>query len=224
MKHLLLIEDDVHLMKINEEFLSAFGYRITKAYCLREAEQALQEEVPDLIVMDVMLPDGDGMEFCEKLRRTLTVPMLFLTGKGTARDIVEGLHHGGDDYLTRPYDLEEFQARVEALLRRADMYKPSNRITVGILSFDRYASLAYANDEVLNLTKNEFGILLYLANHLGQVVSKEELHHAIWGQEVLANYTAVWSTVSRLKKKIAPYEDRVFIESNHDGYAFVLLK
>ena len=119
MKKILLVEDNEHIMRINAEYLSGRGYELEKAYSLRQAEEKIAKGEPDLIVLDVMLPDGDGIRFCGELRKEHHMPILFLTAKVQKADIIAGLGQGGDDYLTKPYDLDEFGMRIEALLRRA---------------------------------------------------------------------------------------------------------
>ncbi|MCR5262645.1 MAG: response regulator transcription factor [Clostridiales bacterium] len=217
MKSLLLIEDNVHLMAINREFLEDSGYRVYEAYDLAEARLRLSENVPDLIVLDVMLPDGNGVEFCRQLRLTMDIPVLFLTAKASDLDIIEGLKSGGDDYVAKPYDLSVLLAHIEAILRRSKGGQASE-LRVGVLSFDIGLSQAFVDGTLLNLSAKEYGVLLYLAKKKGELVVKDELYKAVWGQDMIADSAALWTAVSRLNKKISRYARSFFIESTHKGY------
>ena len=230
MKKLLLVEDNEHLMAINADFLEESGYQVTKAFTLKEAERCLSESAPDLLVLDVMLPDGDGVSFCSRIRRDTDLPVLFLTAKSSPADIVNGLREGGDDYLTKPYDLNVLAAHIEALLRRSvprarkEDRPERTKIRIGPLLFDAPVSLAYADGRLLNLTAKEYGILFVLAKRHDSVVPAEELYRAVWGQDMLSDNSALWTAVSRLKKKIAPYAHRFALESSHKGYMLTIRK
>ena len=243
MKKLLLVEDNEHLMAINADFLEESGYQVTKAFTLKEAERCLSESEPDLLVLDVMLPDGDGVSFCSRIRRETDLPVLFLTAKSSPADIVNGLREGGDDYLTKPYDLNVLAAHIEAcrqrtlakgefeaLLRRSvprarkEDRPERTKIRIGPLLFDAPVSLAYADGRLLNLTAKEYGTLFVLAKRHDSVVPAEELYRAVWGQDMLSDNSALWTAVSRLKKKIAPYAHRFALESSHKGYMLTIRK
>ncbi len=224
MEKILLVEDNEHIMDINSRYLTTMGYCVEKAYSARQAETMIRESLPDLVVLDIMLPDGDGISLCRSIRKYRSVPILFLTAKVTEKDIIAGLENGGDDYLTKPYDLNVFGTRVKALLRRAGKSLPENQsYTVGPLLFDIVRAQASVGDFDLKLSSKEFGILLFLAQHRGAPVSKEELYHSIWGYENESDGSALWTTVSRLKKKIESFEDLFYIDSDHDGYELVVI-
>ena len=223
MEKILLVEDNEHIMDINARYLTSMGYSVEKAYSARQAEDMLRENLPDLVVLDIMLPDGDGISLCCSIRKYRSVPILFLTAKVTEKDIIAGLENGGDDYLTKPYDLNVFGTRVKALLRRAGKILPENQsYTVGPLLFDIVRARASVGDFDLNLSSKEFGILLFLAQHRGAPVSKEELYRSIWGYENESDGSVLWTTVSRLKKKIESFEELFYIDSDHDGYELVV--
>ena len=226
MKNLLLVEDNAKLMDINREFLEDSGYSVTAAFSLAEAEERISERLPDLIVLDIMLPDGDGIEFCRKLRLKTNVPVLFLSAKSNDSDIIEGLRRGGDDYMTKPYNLSVFLAHIEALLRRSGMQpdiSESNTLTAGPIVFDLTYSQVFVSDTLLTLAAKEYGILLCLARNANREISKEELYRSVWGQDMHEDSTALWTAVSRLKKKITPYGSSFFIESTHSGYTLVIV-
>ena len=175
-------------------------------------------------MLDVMLPDGDGIALCAEIRKQRGTPILFLTAKAADRDVVSGLESGGDEYLTKPYDLDVFGARVKALLRRAGRVLPQNRIfALGPLQLDIVQSQAFAGKDSLNLSRIEFGLLLYLAQNRGRSLSRDELYRAVWGLEGEENGTMLWTAVSRLKRKIAPYEEDFYIDSDHSGYELIVV-
>ena len=223
METILLVEDNEYIMDINSRYLASQGYAVEKAFSVREAERVLLRMVPDLIVLDVMLPDGDGMDLCARIRRTRNTPILFLTARVTGSDVVAGLERGGDDYLTKPYDLDVFGSRVKALLRRAGKALPEGQVFfVGPLRLDIIRGRAFVGERDLNLSGKEFGVLLYLAQRRGAPVSREEMYRAVWGQYDGDDRSAIWPMVSRLKKKLAPYEALLYIESDHSGYELVI--
>lgn len=224
MEKILLVEDNEYIMDINDRYLTNMGYRIEKAYSARAAENLLAESQPDLVVLDIMLPDGDGIALCRSIRRYRSVPILFLTARVADRDVIEGLESGGDDYLTKPYDLTVFGSRVKALLRRAGKALPENQsYTVGPLRFDIVRGQVSVENKELNLSSKEFGILLYLAQHRGVPVSKKDLYRSIWGYTNECTGQVLWTTVSRLKKKIEPFELLFYINSDREGYELVVI-
>jgi DNA-binding response OmpR family regulator len=235
MKKILLVEDNEHIMDINEWFLKSKGYDIDKAYSLKEADECLKKSLPDVIVLDIMLPDGDGVEYCERIQKKNPIPVLFLTAKTGKKDMMEGYKRGGNDYLTKPYDLEMLEVRIEALMRLSEntvkkdqMINDISRNVIslksGALSFDPVASTLTVSGEKLSLSTKEFGILYCLAKRKGKQVTKEELLKEVWELEPDSDSSFLWSTIYRLKKKIAPYQDRFYIESDHSGYELVVIE
>ena len=118
MAHILLVEDDSDIMRINQNFLEKEGYDVHCADSVQQAAFLLEECAPDLVLLDVMLPDGDGMDFCGILRQKTQAPVIFLTARDENDDVIRGFRSGGDDYITKPYDLNVLKARIEAQLRR----------------------------------------------------------------------------------------------------------
>ena len=119
MAHILLVEDDTDIMRINREFLEHEGYTVHCADSVQAASFQLEESIPDLVLLDVMLPDGNGMDFCRLLREKTQAPVIFLTARDESDSVIMGFRNGGDDYITKPYDLNVLKARIEAQLRRS---------------------------------------------------------------------------------------------------------
>lgn len=223
MDTILLVEDNEQIMEINEWYLTQHGYKTEKAYTVAQARELLRHSSPDLIILDVLLPDGDGLSFCTEIRRTHSMPILFLTGVVTDKDVMSGYRNGGNDYITKPYDLDMLGVRVEALLTYAKGIKPKGQDhTFGPLRFDIIKSEAFVNGEALNLSQNEFRLLYFLAQRHDVTVPKEALFREVWGMETGADGPMLWTAVSRLKKKIAPYVELFYLDSDHSGYSLII--
>lgn len=216
MSTILLVEDNPHIMKINTEMLSLHGYEVLKAMTVSEAWKQLQWHPIDLIVLDIMLPDGNGVELCRELKKRYpTIPILFLTALGENQDIVEGLRAGGDDYLPKPYDLEVLVARVEARLRSTS---DSRRyVCYSCLKLDTVSLSGYVNNRNILLTQKEFTVLLLLVRNAESKVSQFELMKEVWGTESEAENRALWTLISRLRKKLKKEETRLEISSLRGG-------
>lgn len=198
---ILLIEDNLDIMKINCSALAMCGYRILEAASIEQGQALLGQETFDLIILDIILPDGSGLDFCDKVRKKSEIPILFLSALGENQDIVIGLTRGGDDYLPKPYGLEVLLARVNALLRRT-CHKPEAVITIGELSLNTFTRRAMIGGEDILLTPKEFAILLYLVQNAGEKVPAEQLYEVAWGQPMMEDANAVRVAISRLRDKI----------------------
>ena len=154
MSTILLVEDNPHIMKINAEALTMYGYEVLRAATAAECRDAMRWHPVDLVVLDIMLPDGNGVELCRELKESYHVPILFLSALGESRDVVEGLRAGGDDYLAKPYDLEVLAARIDARLRQERA--KSRYVSYGNLRLDTLSCCGYLGDTDLLLTQKEF--------------------------------------------------------------------
>ena len=159
-KLILLVEDNPHIMAINDAALHMRGYRTLQAETAHKCRELLCFHAVDLIVLDILLPDGDGVALCREIKQEYDVPILFLTAMGENEDIVKGLTAGGDDYLTKPYDLEVFMARVEARLRAA--HPKERAVRLGPLRMNLLSGRAYIGETDLNLTQKEFAAHLQI--------------------------------------------------------------
>lgn len=215
MSTILLVEDNPHIMKINTEFLLMQGYDVLKAETSEEAREKLKWHAIDLIVLDIMLPDGNGVELCRELKGQYYIPILFLTALGENRDVVEGLRAGGDDYLAKPYDLEVLAARIEARLR--SVMENRRYFCYGCLRLDTLSLAGYVNSKNIMLTQKEFTVLLLLAQNAERKVGQEELMREVWGAGTDTEKRALWTLISRLRKKLNSEESRLEISSLRGG-------
>lgn len=216
-KLILLVEDNEQIMRGNERMLARRGYGVVTALTLDEAHQAVMAQMPDLIVLDIMLPDGSGLDFMAELRRRSQVPVLLLTGLTTPEDIVRGLTVGGDDYLAKPYDFGVLLARVEALLRRAEQIP--EKLTRDRLSLDVAAGAATLDGTDLLLTQKEFALLLIFTQNEGRFISVEYLYEKVWKHPMAGDSQALKKTLHRLREKIEGSGWRIEW-SRGEGYCF----
>ena len=215
MSTILLVEDNPHIMKINAQLLTLRGYQVLQAETAAQAREQLRWHPVDLIVLDILLPDGSGLELCRELKAQRPIPILFLTALGENQDVVEGLRAGGDDYLSKPYDLEVLVARIEARLRAAEEVR--RYFGYGGLKLDLLTMTGYVNGKDIQLTQKEFTALLLLARAAERKVSQEELMEALWGPDAHAESRALWTLISRLRKKLNSQESRLEISSLRGG-------
>lgn len=215
MSTILLVEDNPHIMKINAQLLTLRGYQVLQAETAAQAREQLRWHPVDLIVLDILLPDGSGLELCRELKAQRPIPILFLTALGENQDVVEGLRAGGDDYLAKPYDLEVLVARIEARLRAAEEVR--RYFGYGGLKLDLLTMTGYVNGKDIQLTQKEFTALLLLARAAERKVSQEELMEALWGPDAHAESCALWTLISRLRKKLNSQESRLEISSLRGG-------
>jgi len=217
---ILVVEDDRLLAKVLCDNLSLEGFDVKRAADARSAVNIVRDFVPDLIVLDVMLPDRSGFEVFDTLHQGGRTPVIFLSARGATADKLQGLRLGADDYVTKPFELQELLARIHAVLRRARV--SADLITLGDVTVDFKAQTARKGSEVVHLTHREFELLQYLAARAGRVVYRNELLRAVWGYHDNSAYTrAVDHAIARLRKKIEAEPDapRFILTVHGDGYS-----
>lgn len=204
----LLVEDNVRLNEINRRALEKQGLTVLTALTLAEARRHLATHTPEVILLDVLLPDGDGIDFCAEIRDITDAHILFLTSRIEHADKIRGLNTGGDDYITKPYRLEEMLSRVSVALRRRDIEKKSIEkvaITCGPLLLDIIAFQAFCKGNDLLLTNKEFSVLLLFVQNKEKQLLTEWLYETVWRQPMIGNSQSIKTIVSRLRKKLEPY-------------------
>jgi len=225
----LVVEDDPSIAAGLAENLRAEGFSVDTVHDGDHAVEWFEREHCDLIVLDVMLPGRDGFEVCRTLRaRAILTPVLFLTARGDPADRVRGLEAGGDDYLAKPFHLQEFLLRVRAILRRWEWYKASTASAPATLRFGgnevdfRTFRGRSSTGEVQELTEKEAMILKVLAEKPGEIVSREDLLERVWGYDVFPSTRTVDNFILRLRKRFErdPANPRHFLTVWGVGYRF----
>lgn len=212
MKKILIVDDEKPISDIIKFNLTKEGYDIVTAFDGREAVTIFEEEKPDLIILDLMLPELDGLEVAKEIRKTSHVPIIMLSAKDSEFDKVIGLEIGADDYVTKPFSNRELLARVKAHLRRTETIEAavaeenassgSQELTIGNLQILPDAFVAKKHGKEVELTHREFELLHHLANHMGQVMTREHLLETVWGYDYFGDVRTVDVTVRRLREKI----------------------
>lgn len=201
---LLIVEDEEHIRQQLASTMKQQGYAVDQAKDGREGSFMLREYPYDLAIVDLGLPELSGIEVIQQARQQgKTLPILILTARGDWQDKVEGLESGADDYVVKPFHMEEITARVNALLRRSSG-KASSKTTFGPLQLDTTAKLATINGEPMTLTSYEYNTLEYLAHHAGKVISKTELTEHLYDQDFDRDSNVIEVFIGRLRKKIDP--------------------
>lgn len=211
MKKILIVDDEKPISDIIKFNMTREGYEVVTAFDGREALSMFAAELPDIVILDLMLPEIDGLEVAKTIRKTSNVPIIMLSAKDSEFDKVIGLEIGADDYVTKPFSNRELQARVKALLRRSefsetqmDLELPATAgaLTIGSLTILPDAFIAKKNGKELELTRREFELLYHLAKHLGQVMTREHLLETVWGYDYFGDVRTVDVTIRRLREKI----------------------
>ena len=231
MDKILVVEDDQTLQETLAYNLNKQGYEVLTTADGKSAIEIAHQSEPDLIVLDIMLPVMDGFEVCRILRQEINVPILMLTAKDDEIDRVIGLEMGADDYITKPFSMREFLARVKAQLRRVRLIREEmhndnsltqESIDFGNLTLDLNRREVLLNAKPLSLKPKEFDLLLFLARHRGQVLSREFLLERVWGWEFIGGSRTVDVHIRWLREKIEefPSEPKRIITVRGTGYRF----
>lgn len=222
---ILVVDDEALLVKGIRFNLQNEGYEIITGSDGLEAVQLVTEQHPDLVVLDVMMPNMDGLTACAKIREFSDVPIILLTAKTDAMDKLIGFDHGADDYLTKPFNILELKARIRALLRRAGSSEKKvsgNLLTIGSISLDLDARNAYRSGELVDLTAKEFDVIEFLMRNPNRVYSREALLDTIWAYEYRSDIRTVDVHIRRLREKLEeePAQPRYIMTKWGVGYYF----
>ena len=205
MIRILVVEDEQSISNLIAMNLKKAGYFCQCVYDGAAAADIVEKEYFDLILLDVMLPEIDGFELMIYIK-TFDVPVIFLTAKASVADRVKGLRLGADDYLTKPFEIVELLARVEAVLRR--YHKTENMLTIGDIVIDTASRIVWRNHQPVNLTKKEYELLLLFVRNKNIALYRETIYERIWGEEYYGDSRTVDLHVQRLRKKVG-LEDKI---------------
>ncbi|MPZ49755.1 MAG: response regulator [Dehalococcoidia bacterium] len=221
--HILVVDDEPTLVATIKYNLEREGYRVMSAADGAEALEIARAERPALIILDLILPGLPGLEVCRLIRQEMRMPILMLTAKADEIDKVTGLALGADDYMTKPFSMRELLARVQALLRRAELPAPQEDVLIsGDLRIDLQRRQVYRKGEALALKPKEFELLLYFMRHRGRAFSREDLMNGVWSYEFGGDSRTVDVHVSWLRQKIEdePAKPTRLITLRGMGYRF----
>jgi two-component system, OmpR family, response regulator len=204
--HILVVDDEANIRDLLSIALRHVGFEVTTADTCLAAQNIVVKQAPDLLVLDVMLPDGDGIELCQRLRRDgMRAPVLFLTARDATEDKVRGLTVGGDDYVTKPFSLEELVARVRAVLRRVQGDENvSKALSFADVVLDDDSHEVRRDGHIVNLSPTEFKLLRFLIANAGRVLSKAQILDHVWQYDFDGDANVVETYVSYLRKKLDP--------------------
>ena len=222
---LLLIDDDARLTAMVSDYLHGAGYAVVSAGSLAAGRRLLQSESYDALVLDLMLPDGDGLELCSELRanpRTRALPLLMLTARGEALDRIVGLELGADDYLPKPFEPRELLARLKALLRRAQPQAGDEVLRFGRLEIDLGERVARLDGKPCDLTGHQFDLLVVLAQSPGRVLSRDQIMDSLKGHPLESFDRSIDVHISRIRAVIEddPKTPRRVLTVRGAGYVF----
>ncbi|MGE0494772.1 MAG: response regulator transcription factor [Vulcanimicrobiota bacterium] len=217
---ILVVDDETSIIDYLRLGFKYEGYDVASALNGQDALELVRSDAPDLVVLDRMLPDLDGLTVCQRIRTFTDIPILMLSARGEVEDRVEGLQKGADDYLPKPFEFEELLARVQALLRRSGRVSDSRQLTYGSLELDPRARRLRSQGETIELTAREFEILELLMSHQGQVMTREQLITRLWGFDFEGNTSVVEVHISALRSKLG--DDHKEIIRTVRGVGYVL--
>ena len=219
----LLVEDDAHLRRVVRAALAAHGYRVIEAGTLAEAEAHATRDAPDLVLLDLGLPDGDGLDFARHLRRRSTVPIIVVSARGRREDQAEALEAGADEYLAKPFSVNDLLALIEASLRRASRRAAqvaTSTLAIGRLGLDLSRCEVTLGGKPVDLTPIEFRLLVLLARNAGNAVTFRTIVRELWGRYAPEEMLSVRVHVAELRKKIEadPARPRLIVTEQGVGY------
>jgi DNA-binding response OmpR family regulator len=222
-KRIAIVEDEAELASLIDYNLTRQGYQVQILPGIRGTLKSLEQWKPDLILLDVMLPETDGFELCRLIRQSQVlarIPVLFLTARSDEVDRVLGLEIGGDDYMTKPFSPRELVARVKAHLRREEMDTDPVMLEIGPFRLDRTGRKVFVGERALSLTSTEFNLLEFFLTHKGRAYSRDQLLEAVWGEQRFVTPRTVDVHVRRLREQIEEQPDAPRYLTTVRGYGY----
>ena len=217
---ILIAEDNNDLRRLLYEQLTGEGYQVTAAADGLEAYERFKSETPDMALLDVMMPFMDGFSLLTKIRETSEMPVIFLTAKSDESDKVSGLRLGADDYLVKPWSLNELLARIEVQKRHIKQTTSTEIMTAGDLRMDFTNGIIEKNGKTVNLNAKEYHILKYLSENAGRVVTKKQIYQAVWQDEYMYDDNTIMVQISHLRSKIDDEQNKHINTLVGIGYRF----
>ncbi len=227
-KLILMVEDNPSVLRLNQKVLETNNFMVQTAATLAEAEKILATTTVHLILLDILLPDGSGLDFCATIRQYTNAPILMLSSLHTNEDVIAGLLTGGDDYMTKPYRVDELVARILALLRREALSGGGSQqrvICCENLKLDTLAMRAYLDGNDLQLTPKEFALLQYMVQNKDQIVSPKQIYQNVWNLPANQDTRLLWTHFSKIRGKLERCGTNPFDISavKGKGYVFTII-
>ncbi|MGE5541708.1 MAG: response regulator transcription factor [Bacillota bacterium] len=223
---ILVIEDEPKIVRLLRANLESVGYRVAHALTAGEGLKAVEMESPDLVVLDVMLPDGDGYSLCRRIREFSDVPVIMLTAKAGEHEKIMGFQSGADDYVTKPFSSAELVERVKAVLKRAGGLSnhAASELTVGDLTISLSRRKVFRGSTEIRLTPIEYNLLYHLAVNAGRVMLHEELLSLVWGPEYRNELEYLRAYIRHLRRKVEkdPSEPEIIVSTPGIGYSLAV--
>jgi len=220
---ILIVEDDIDISKLLHTFLTDQGFKVSRAENYFEAEDKLISYSYDVILLDIGLPDGNGLQLLKFLKsKNIESGVLIVSAKNSLDDKLEGLNLGADDYITKPFDLSELNARINALLRRKN-YNGHSKVMFNEISVDTNANTVFVNNNLLTLTKKEYELLLYFIVNKNRMLTKEAIASHLWDDaiDLVDNFDFIYTHIRNLRKKIAELNGSDYVKTVYGmGYKF----
>lgn len=213
MYRILVADDEKDVVSLLKDFLEMKGYDVLTAY---DGNQAIEMSLkkPDLILLDINMPDVNGFDICKKIREYISCPILFLTARVEDSDKINGFASGGDDYITKPFSIGELEARIAAHIRRENRISSQNNVKIFGNSIINYTEKTVCcNDEKIELTKKEYGIIEMLSINAGQIFNKEQIYEKIWGYDAEGDSSVVAEHIRRLRAKLVAFGEEQHINT-----------
>ncbi|MCW5839584.1 MAG: response regulator transcription factor, partial [Anaerolineales bacterium] len=204
-QRILIVDDEPRFIRLIEANLQTEGYQILQAKDGKQAVEQAANGKPDLVLLDVMMPEMDGFQACERIRQFSNVPIIMLTARGEEDQRIRGLNLGADDYIVKPFSAGEMLARVRAVLRRAQTAAPESGETLfsrGSLQIDFARAEVRLDGELVSLSATEYRLLLQFAHSAGRILTAEDLLRNVWGEEYKDEKEILWVSISRLRQKL----------------------
>ena len=225
--NILIVEDEPAIRQMLGFTLAGDGYNFLEAGDVEEAQNAMGTMIPDLILLDWMLPGISGVDFARRLKRdpkTSTIPIIMLTARGTENDKVKGLDTGADDFITKPFSTRELLARVRAVMRRTQQIGDQDVIEMGTIKLDSQTHRVLANGRPVELSPTEFRLLQFFITHPERVYSRNQLLDSVWGNHAYIEERTVDVHIRRLRKLLEPHACEAYIQTVRSvGYRFSVL-
>ena len=210
---ILVVDDEEDIVQMLKSFFESRNYRVLTALNGKDALRQVEHQ-PDIILLDINMPQIDGLQVCQRIRDYVSCPILFLTARIEDSDKVKGFSAGGDDYIVKPFSLVELEARVHAHLRRENRHNTESRVKfAGDLTIDYEQRCVFWKEERLSLAKKEFDIVELLSRNPGQVFDKERIYEKLWGYDSDGDSSVIAEHIRRIRVKLSAYTEKPYIET-----------